>query len=450
MRRHWGTPFHGVPSAICALALLALVGTAPARADRSSSARRTPLVQAVERAKASVVNINAQEVVKARASQDPFDLFFGGGRARDQVRTSLGSGFVFDAGGYVLTNYHVVERGSRIQVSFDDGSDYTAKVVGTDPGGDLAVLKIQAEKKFPAVALGSSSDLMLGEPVIAIGNPFGLNQSVSLGVVSALHRTVRTESRSYYDFVQTDASINPGNSGGPLINADGEVVAVCSAIYANAQGIGFAIPIERALRVARELVRSGELAASWWGFEAGAAEGKPGARVESVEESSPAAKSGLRRGDLVVSIDHSPVRDADELRFLLHDVPLGARVALGVQRGGAKLDLSLTAAPLTPERAMASFQNATGLKLSEVAPAEARSAGIEAPRGLVAVDQVQRGSLAQRGGLRRGDIVVAVNSAEVDTLKDFQKAVAQARKSGRAVLLVQRGYQLMELALELG
>ena len=431
-----------------ALALLALFAAAPARA--ASSARRTPIVQAVERAKGAVVNINAQEVVKARVPQDPFDIFFGGGRLRDQVRTSLGSGFVFDPAGHVLTNYHVVERGSRIQVSFDDGSDYTAKVVGTDPGGDLAVLKIQAEKRFPAVALGSSSDLMLGETVIAIGNPFGLNQSVSVGVVSALHRTVRAEERSYYDFVQTDASINPGNSGGPLIDADGEVIGVCSAIYANAQGIGFAIPIERALRVARELVRSGELAASFWGFDAGAAEGKPGARVDSVEDGSPAAKAGLRRGDLIVSVDRSPVRDPDELRFLLHDVPLGAHVTLGLRRGNEKLDLSLTPAPLTPERAMATFQSATGLKLAEMSPAQARRAGIEAPRGLVAVDQVQRGSSAQRGGLRRGDIVVAVNSAEVDTLKDFERAVTQARKSGRAVLLVQRGYQLLEFALDLG
>ena len=431
-----------------ALGLLAVLAAAPARAV--SSARRTPIVLAVERAKGAVVNINAQEVVKARVPQDPFDIFFGGGRLRDQVRTSLGSGFVFDPAGYVLTNYHVVERGSRIQVSFDDGSDYTAKVVGTDPGGDLAVLKIQAEKRFPAVALGSSSDLMLGETVIAIGNPFGLNQSVSVGVVSALHRTVRAEERSYYDFVQTDASINPGNSGGPLINADGEVIGVCSAIYANAQGIGFAIPIERALRVARELVRSGELAASFWGFDAGAAEGKPGARVDSVEDGSPAAKAGLRRGDLVVSMDRSPVRDPDELRFLLHDVPVGAHVTLGVRRGNEKLDLSLTPAPLTPERAMASFQSATGLKLAEMSPAQARRAGIDAPRGLVAVDQVQRGSSAQRGGLRRGDIVVAVNSAEVDTLKDFERAVTQARKSGRAVLLVQRGYQLLEFALDLG
>jgi serine protease Do len=432
-----------------AAAVLA-AGFAAAAADRPSPARRTPLVQAVERNKAAVVNINAQEVVKARASDDPLELFFGGGRTRDQVRTSLGSGFVFDPAGYVLTNYHVVARGTRIQVSFEDGSDYTAKVVGTDPGGDLAVLKIQSNKKFPTVPLGTTADLMLGEPAMAIGNPFGLNQSVSVGVVSALHRTVRAENRSYYDFIQTDASINPGNSGGPLINADGEVIGVCSAIYANAQGIGFAIPIDRALRVARELVRSGELAASFWGFDAATTEGKPGARVDSVESGSPAANAGLRRGDVVVTVDRSPVRDVDELRFLLHDVPLGARVTLGVMRDGEKREVTLSPAPLTPERAMSSFESATGLKLAEVSADEARKAGIEAPRGLVAIDQVKRGSAAQRGGLRAGDIVVAVNSAEVDTLKDFEKALGNARKSGRAVLLVQRGYRLMEFPVDVG
>ena len=427
-----------------------LAVAAPVHADRPSMARRTPLVQAVERTKASVVNINAQEVVKARTPEDPFELFFGGGRTRDQVRTSLGSGFVFDPAGYVLTNYHVVARGTRIQVSFEDGSDYTAKVVGTDPGGDLAVLKIQSNKKLTAAPLGTSTDLMLGEPALAIGNPYGLNQSVSVGVVSALHRTVRAENRSYYDFIQTDASINPGNSGGPLINADGEVIGVCSAIYANAQGIGFAIPIDRALRVARELVKSGELAASFWGFDASTAEGKAGARVDSVESGSPAANAGLRREDLVVSVDRSPVRDVDELRFLLHDVPVGARVTLGLTREGHKLEAAVSPSPLTPERAMASFESATGLKLAEVSPADAKRAGIEAPRGLVAIDQVKRGSLAQRGGLRAGDIVVAVNSAEVDTLKDFQKAMGNARKSGRAVLLVQRDYRLMEFPIDLG
>jgi Do/DeqQ family serine protease len=434
------------------LLLLATLTTGP------SAARRTPLVQAVERARPAVVNINAEEVVKAPAANDPWQLFFGLGRVRDQVRTSLGSGFVFDERGYVLTNYHVVERGSRVQVSFEDGSDYTARVVGTDPGGDLAVLKIQAEKKFPAAPLGISSDLLLGESAIAIGNPFGLNQSVSIGVISALHRPVHAEGRSYYDFIQTDASINPGNSGGPLVNADGNVIGVCSAVLATGQGIGFAIPIDRALRVARELQKSGGLADSWWGFdaesldkEAAAALGaKTGALVTTVEDSSPASAAGLRRGDAVVKVEGSPVHDADELRFLLRDIPLGNRVMLAVVRGKQKLEVAVTAAPLTAERAHNLFQTRSGLTLTELSVGAARGAGYEVQKPVLAVDGVARNSAAARVGLKRGDLVLAVNSAEVDTMKDFQKAIAQARKSGRAVLLVQRGYRLQEYAFDLG
>jgi Do/DeqQ family serine protease len=423
-----------------------------------SAARRTPLVQAVERIKGAVVNINAEEIVKGAVADDPWALFFGRGRLRDEVRTSLGSGFVFDERGYVLTNYHVVARGSRIKVGFEDGSDYTAKVVGSDPGGDLAVLKIESEKKFPAAPLGSSGDVLLGEPTIAIGNPFGLNQSVSVGVVSALHRTVRAENRSYYDFIQTDASINPGNSGGPLLNADGNVIGVCSAIYANAQGIGFAIPIDRALRVARELQRSGELADAWWGFEAesldaGAAAAlgvHSGALVTRIEDGSPGEKAGLRRGDAIVRVEGSPVRDADELRFLLRDVPVGTRVALGLVRAKEKLELGLVAVPLTPERAERAFEARSGLKLVDLSVREAREAGYETRKPLLAIQAVDRGSLAARAGLRRGDLVLALNSVEVDTLRDFRKALSQARKSGQAVLLVQRGYRLQEFSFELG
>jgi Do/DeqQ family serine protease len=427
-------------------------------AAQPSAARRTPLVLAVERTKGAVVNINAQEIVKARAADDPFDMFFGRFRQRDEVRTSLGSGFVFDERGFVLTNYHVVARGSKIQVSFEDGTDYTAKVVGTDPGGDLAVLKIESDKRFPVAPLGSSNDVLLGEPTIAIGNPFGLNQSVSVGVVSALHRTVRAEGRSYYDFIQTDASINPGNSGGPLLNADGNVIGVCSAIYANAQGIGFAIPIDRALRVARELQKSGELADAYWGFEAegvdseaGKALGaKAGALVTQVEDGSPADKAGLHRGDLIVRVDESPVRDADELRFLLRDVPLGNRVSLELVRSKAQSKVSFAAVALTPERAQQIFESRSGLTVVELSPSEARDAGWNTRKPVIAVKSVERGSPAARVGLRKGDLVIAVNSAEVDAMKDFRKALSQARKSGQAVLLVQRGNRLSELTFDLG
>ncbi|MGE5049814.1 MAG: trypsin-like peptidase domain-containing protein, partial [Deltaproteobacteria bacterium] len=360
--------------------------------------------------------------------------------------------------GFVLTNYHVVARGTRIQVSFADGTDYTAKVVGTDPGGDLAVLKIESDRKFPAATVGTSSDLMLGEPTIAIGNPFGLNQSVSIGVVSALHRPVHTEGRSYYDFIQTDASINPGNSGGPLLNADGNVIGVCSAVLATGQGIGFAIPIDRALRVARELQKSGSLADAWWGFDAEALDkeaasalgAKAGALVTTVEDKSPAEAAGLHRGDVIVRVEGTPVNDADELRFLLRDVPVGTRVALGVVRGKDKLDVGITASPLTPERARNIFEVRSGLTVTELSVKEARAAGYDVRKPVLAVKSVERNSTAARAGLRRGDLVLSVNSAEVDTMKEFQTAVAQARKSGKAVILVQRGYRLQEFAFDLG
>ena len=443
--------------ALCALAVV--TAAAAAVAEPPSAARHTPLVVATERAKGAVVNINAQEVVRRRAANDPFELYFGGGgRVRDEVRTSLGTGFVFDSTGLVLTNYHVVAQGSRIQVTMDDGSDYTAKVIGTDPGGDLAVLKIQADGPFPVAPLGTSTDLMLGEPTIAIGNPFGLNQSVSAGVVSALHRTVRAEGRSYYDFIQTDASINPGNSGGPLLNADGQVIGVCSAIYANAQGIGFAIPIDRAVRVARELVKSGELQQSFWGFEADPIDGeaagvlgaKSGALVTSVEEGSPAAKAGLRRGDTIVKVDGAPVRDADELRFHLRDIPVGTSVALGLLRQRERIEVQLAAAPLTNERAQALFEQRTGLRLVELTPRQASEAGYESESTLLSIQRVERGSPAARAGLRRGDLVRALNSAEIETLRQFRKALGQAKKSGRATLLIQRRFAYQEFSFELG
>jgi S1-C subfamily serine protease len=269
---------------------------------------------------------------------------------------------------------------------------------------------------------------------------------------------VHAEGHSYYDFIQTDASINPGNSGGPLLNADGNVIGVCSAVLANGQGIGFAIPIDRALRVAKELQKSGGLADGWWGFDAEsldkeAAEAlgaRTGALITSIDESSPASGAGLRRGDAVVRVEGSPVRDADELRFLLRDVPLGTRVVLGVMRGKQKLDVPITAAPLTPERAHGIFQARSGLSVTELSVLAAREAGYNVRKPVLAVEAVARNSAAARVGLRRGDLVLAVNSAEVDTMKDFEKAVAQARKSGRAVLLVQRGYRLQEFAFDLG
>ena len=416
------------------LLLLATLTTGP------SVARRTPLVLAVERARAAVVNINAQEVVRAPAADDPWSLFFRGGRGRDQVRTSLGSGFVFDERGFVLTNYHVVARGSRIQVGFEDGSDYTARVVGTDPGGDLAVLKIQGEKKFPAAPLGSSADLLLGEPTIAIGNPFGLNQSVSMGVVSALHRPVHAEGRSYYDFIQTDASINPGNSGGALVNLRGELVGVNSAILSRSGGnigIGFAIPVNMVKGVMDQLIKYGQVKRGVLGVniynvtpdiakEFGLTESS-GALVAGVAPGSAADRAGVKTGDIITSINGANMRDAGELRNTIGMLRVGDKVDIGLLRDGKSRKVTA----LIAERSELETANAVdinkGLEGAELG---------DAPDGGVLVKTVQEGSPAAQNGLRGNDLIVGVGRTRVTNTKSFKAA---AKNANVLVLNVRRG-----------
>ena len=319
---------------------------------------------------------------------------------------------------------------------------------------------MQSGPEVPRRAARRLLDLMLGEPTIAIGNPFGLNQSVSIGVVSALHRPVHAEDRSYYDFIQTDASINPGNSGGPLLNADGNVIGVCSAVLASGQGIGFAIPIDRALRVARELrraarwrMRGGDRCREAGQGGAAALGAKTGALITPVEEGSPADKAGLRRGDA----DRARRRNAGarrrRARFLLRDVPLGNRVTRWAWSAeGSAVDLAhgwRRAAP--PERALGIFETRSGLSVVELSARDAREAGYDVQKPLLRCETVARGSVRRRGwACGRATLVISVNSAEVDTLKDFEKALGQARKSGQAVLLVQRGYRTQEFAFDLG
>ena len=299
---------------------------------------------------------------------------------------------------------------------------------------------------------------MLGETTIAIGNPFGLDQTVTIGVVSALHRPAQ-DGRAHLRRLHPDRRLDqPRQLRRAAAERDGKVIGISTAILATGQGIGFAIPIDRALRVARELQKSGALADSWWGFDAEPLDkeaasslgAKAGALVTTVEDRSPAQAAGLHRGDLIVRVEGTPVDDADELRFLLRDVPTGTRVTLGVVRGKEKLDVGITASPLTPERARNIFEARSGVTVAELSVKEARAAGYDVRKPVLAVKSVERNSAAARAGLRRGDLVLSVNSAEVDTMKEFQSAVAQARKSGKAVILVQRGYRLQEFAFDLG
>jgi len=452
-------------AALCgALALLLLPRVAPAQAPsalpraepRPPSERRTPVVAAAEKSRGAVVNVSAEEMVRVRVPTPGADMgqllyeeFFGKPRFRSGYAvTSLGSGVIVSPDGHVLTNAHVVERGARFRVQLLDGRELPARVLGTDPASDLAVLRVETKERLPFLPAGRSDDLMIGETVIAIGNPFGLAHTVTTGVVSALHRKVGDPRRQLFDMVQTDASINPGNSGGPLVNIQGQLIGVNTAIIGDrSAGIGFAIPIDRALRVAEDLIRHGEVRE---GFTGVAVRDQPvksdriggdrvRVQVSAVEAGSPAAAAGVRKGDLVESVADAPVESAAEYRFRVRDVPVGGTVRLGLARGKERLQVSVRTVDLSPERAEQQILQRTGLALGE-----------EKVRGgaVVVIRTVRRGSPAAETGLQAGDWIREVNSLEISSLAEWRKAAAQARRTGQLVLLVQRGFAAERVAFD--
>ncbi len=428
----------------------------PRAESRPAAPRRTPVVAAVEKTRAAVVNVAAEEMVRIRvrssAPDSMAELLFGDLFERPRYRkgyavTSLGSGVIVSPEGYVLTNNHVIERGARFRVQLLDGRELTAKAVGTDPSSDLAVLKLDTSDRMPFLAMGHSDDLMIGETVIAIGNPFGLAHTVTTGVVSAVHRNFKTGDRTLFDFIQTDASINPGNSGGPLINIEGQLIGVNTAILGERNaGIGFAIPIDRAARVSEDLIRHGEVREGYLGLEVqdrgekdqgGRAKG--GVAVTSVEPGSPAAAAGVRKGDVIEAVDGQPLESAEEYRFRVRDLPIGGAAHLQIARGGVKLAAAVTAVELSTDKIEALVARRTGI---EVGDATVRG------RRLVVARSVRRGSAAARVGVEPGDLVREVNSREVSTVVEFRRMASKARRSGQLVLLIQRGYAAERIAFD--
>jgi serine protease Do len=336
------------------LTLLLLAGTAHASAPETDPARRSRVVEAVERARPAVVNISAEQVVVQRPMPFPSDPFFDqffrdffDSRPRRSTRTSLGSGVVVRSDGTILTNEHVILRGSRVHVTLADGREFEARVVGSDPDSDLAVLHIDAGRSLPYVALGGSDDLMIGETVIAIGNPFGLSHTVTTGVVSAVKRTLQTGGRTYTDFIQTDASINPGNSGGPLLNILGELIGINTAIYGNAQGIGFAIPVDRARRVMDTLV-SGRRAPepepntlAWDLMGLDVREDDGGLAVARVRSGSAADRVGVQRGDRILGLDGEALDSLDAFGERLQAARGAPGVVLSIGRGPYRYDVRM-------------------------------------------------------------------------------------------------------------
>ncbi|MEO6950324.1 MAG: trypsin-like peptidase domain-containing protein [Polyangia bacterium] len=353
-----------------------------------------------------------------------------------------GTGFIIKKSGLVLTNCHVIEGSDDIRVRLSDDRELTARLVGKDERTDMALLQIDAGAPLPVAPLGNSDNLQIGEWVIAIGNPFGLDHTVTAGIVSAKgRRDVRPggTSTGFYDFIQTDASINPGNSGGPLINSRGEVVGINTAMNAQAQGIGFAIPINMA-KVIMPLLRSyGHAPRAWLGvypqgltpslrmaFKTGAHQG---ALLSDVVPDSPAAHAGLRPGDLVYEFDGQKIVRADDLTWLVATTPAGRKIPLEVVRDGASLrvDVTLASAPDSDEtpaqpKQPATHKSSLGVTVSEITPGIARELGNPQLRGVV-VMAVEPESPALESGVERGDLVLRLGQNDVKSLDDYAKAV---------------------------
>lgn len=401
---------------------------------------------------------------------DPFYQFFRqfgfpggmGPQAQPNVPThGQGSGFIVSPDGLVLTNAHVVKGASEVIVKLTDRREFRAKVLGSDPKTDVAVLKIDA-KNLPTVRLGSTRDLQVGEWVLAIGSPFGFENSVTAGVVSAKGRSLPDD--SLVPFIQTDVAVNPGNSGGPLFNARGEVVGINSQIYSRSggfMGISFAIPIDEAVRVSDQLRAAGKVVRGRIGVEPvdvskEVAEaiglGKAaGALVRRILEDSPAEKSGLEGGDVIVKFDGKAVERAADLRRIVAATKPGSQVSMQVWRRGAYKDLPITVAELEDESARRNAEPAPkpaptlGLGVADLSEAQKRELKL---RGGVRVESVE--GAAARAGLREGDLILAVDNTEIQNAKQFQSVIAKLEKAKLINMLVRRGNVVNYLLLRPG
>ena len=437
------------PSVFMASLLLAstlLASTFPASAP---SPRHTEVVDVVERVSPTVVNIAAQQIVEERRGLGDLFFDFFPGYSRRYATQSLGSGVIIAASGLVVTNAHVIEGASQIIVTTLTNDEYEAELVGADANSDIALLKIKkAPGNLPAATLGTTSDLMIGEPVIAIGNPMGLSHTVTTGVVSALKRTVKGESGSVYsDFIQTDAAINPGNSGGPLANILGEIIGINTAIIRPAEGIGFAIPIDRVKKVTKDLLKYGRLQPIWTGVKVstlsqersrqlGIPE-KSGAFVEKTYRRSPSAAAGLKPGDVIVVMGGDAIRSREDFTTALSNYSAGQSLSMQVSRDGQKRTLTLT--PEEPPKSLGVDLLASSVGI------EIRASG----RAGLRVTSVARGSQADRIGLEAGDVLMGVNGQRTSTIEEVNRALLEDFDRELVVLTIQHGRMAYNLTFEL-
>jgi serine protease Do len=458
--------------AMLALLWLSVHGSFSTAAMLWEEGRRTPLAAQPERpafvdlAKAltpAVVNISTKQEVKRPRMRSPFgeegdpfeDFFerFFGRRTPRRQRPSLGSGFIINATGYIVTNNHVVEGASEIKVTLTTKETLDATLVGRDPKIDLALIKIKSDKPLPTVPFGDSEALEVGDWVMAIGNPFGLGHTVTTGIVSAKGRIIGAG--PYDHFIQTDASINPGNSGGPLFNMRGEVIGINTAIVAGGQGIGFAIPSSMAKEVLLQLHEKGKVTRGWLGVaiqqlssdlvQAFKLQNDHGALVADVVPDGPAAKAGIERGDIIVRFQGHEVQESSELPRMVAALAPGTQVDVDILRGGKKLTIPVKLGTLQDEEQQekvsslrpSDVEETLGLQVQAITPEVARTLRLENTEGVV-VSQITADGPAAEAGVRRGDIIREINRRSVTDMDSYQEATAQLEPESPVLLLLER------------
>ena len=418
------------------------------------------IAQIAETVGPAVVNIDVVRYVETspfgdRFSDPFFDRFF---EQFEEYRRRIpqkgaGSGFIVDNDGHILTNEHVVHNAEEINVTLSDGREFIGEVIGSDITSDMAIVKIEADDQLPFAKLGDSESLRVGEIVIAIGNPYGLEKTVTMGVVSAKGRDISagSEGQEYRNLIQTDTAINPGNSGGPLLNTEGEVVGINTAIIPYAQGIGFTIPVNVAKRNLDDLINLGKVRRSWLGvyiqevtediarqFNLEKAEG---VLVGDVIAESPAEKAGVTRGDVIVSVNDVEVNTPQELQDTIRSLEIGDKAELRVKRNGQEslftVDIAEMPSDDIVETKEKTFSEQTGLRVEELTPEIARDAGLSQSKGLIVTDVIP-GSSADEIGLRPGDIILEANRKEVSSTVQWEEIIRELETGNTLLLLIYR------------